>query len=194
MISHPLTRINASDRKPIFWILFGLTIVIMILMNLSAAPLTTASAPLGIISFDFAGSLESATKILQSWDEVVRVLAAFSIRLDFLFLILYSTTIGLACLWSWEILSARNWSLAVLGRPLAWGQWLAALLDIAENIALLIVLLTLIQAEQIHELAPRIAQICAGIKFGLVILGITYTFLGLIVYIAGKFSRSSLDT
>jgi len=50
--------------------------------------------------FEFAGSLESAVKIIRSWDEAVRILAAFSIGLDFLFLILYSTTIGLACLWS----------------------------------------------------------------------------------------------
>ena len=151
-------------------------------------------APNGIDSFEFAGSMEYADKVIRSWDEAVRILAAFSIGLDFLFLILYSTTIGLACLWSGEMLAARQWTLAALGEPLAWGQWFAALLDIVENIALMAVLVTSVQAGQIHELVPRIAQICAGIKFGLVFLGLTYTFLGVVVHKVGKISPSSLGS
>jgi hypothetical protein len=139
----------------------------MIIMNIVGAPLTTASAPRGIVSFEFAGSLES---------------------------VLYSTTIGLACLWSGGILAARKWSLAALGEPLAWGQWFAALLDIVENIALMVVLVTFVQAGHIHDLVPRITQIVAGIKFTLVFLGLTYTFLGVNLYLVGKISRSSRET
>lgn len=193
-MSHPLTRINANILKSIFWILFGLTIGLMIIMSLVGAPLTTASAPRGIVSFEFAGSLESAAMIVRSWDEAVRILAAFSIGLDFLFLVLYSTTIGLACLWSGGILAERKWSLAALGEPLAWGQWFAALLDIVENIALMVMLVTFVQAGYIHELVPRITQIVAGIKFTLVFLGLTYTFLGMTINIVGKLSRSSRET
>lgn len=188
-MSYPLTRINVNERKPIFWTLFGLTIGLMIIMNIVAAPLTSASAPIGIISFEFAGSLDATALIVNSWDEPGRILAAFSIGLDFLFLILYSATIGLACIWSGEVLAARKWSLAFLGTPLAWGQWFAALLDIIENIALMIVLLTYIQAGHVHELIPRVAQICAGLKFALVFLGLSYSFLGVALYIAGKITR-----
>lgn len=85
VVSHPLTRITASERKPIFWILFGLAIGFMIVMNLVAAPLMIGSAPNGIVSFEFAGPLEYADKVIRSWDEAVRILAAFSIGLDFLF-------------------------------------------------------------------------------------------------------------
>ncbi len=188
-MSYPLIRINPNERKPIFWTLFGLTIGLMIIMNTVAAPLTSASAPIGIISFEFAGSLDATALVINSWDESGRILAAFSIGIDFLFLILYSTTIGLACIWSGDVLGERFWSLAFLGIPLAWGQWFAALLDVIENIALMVVLLTFIKAGHVHELIPRVAQICAGLKFGLVFLGLSYSFLGLALYIAGKITR-----
>jgi hypothetical protein len=81
-----------------------------------------------------------------------------------------------------------------LGEPLAWGQWFAALLDIVENIALMVMLVTFVQAGYIHELVPRITQIVAGIKFTLVFLGLTYTFLGMTINIVGKLSRSSRET
>lgn len=98
-MSHPLTRINVNIHKSIFWILFGLTIGLMIIMSLVGAPLTTASAPRGIVSFEFAGSLESAAMIVRSWDEAVRILAAFSIGFPVPRFILYNYRAGLLVEW-----------------------------------------------------------------------------------------------
>lgn len=62
---------------------------------------------------------------------------------------------------------------AALGRRLAWGQGLAALLDWVENIALLVVLLEAPVAPW-----PQVAWGCAVPKFGLVALGLCYVAAG----------------
>jgi hypothetical protein len=77
--------------------------------------------------------------MIEAWNETERIDAAFSLGLDFLYLCLYSTTIAFACLWAAGVFRARRGKLAAAGAWLAWWQWLAALLDAAENTALLCV-------------------------------------------------------
>ena len=89
------------------------------------APLITAAAPYGIISYELAGGVIEAEAILASWDAVGRAHAAFSLGFDFLFMLAYSTTIALACLWAADVLAARSWPLVSFGVPLTWGAWLA---------------------------------------------------------------------
>src|SRR5437899_2321809 len=83
------------------------------------------AAPLGIISFELAGDLATARQMIGSWDEPAREHALLGLGLDFLFLALYSTTIGLACVWAAGVFRTRRWPLAAVGLSLAWGQWLA---------------------------------------------------------------------
>jgi hypothetical protein len=65
--------------------------------------------------------------------------------------------------------------LVSLGIYLAWGQWIAALLDGLENTSLFIILL---QAPAYPW--PQIAQIAAIIKFTLIILGLVYVLARII--------------
>jgi hypothetical protein len=170
---HPFETIPTHKRRAIFVPLFVLTIVVMITLNVEGAPLTTEAAPLGIISFEFAGDTSTAQAILDSWDGPTRVRAGFSLGFDFVFLILYSTTIACAC--AWIANGARDTSplLATLGLVLAWGQWLAALLDAVENVGLWITLSNGPSAVWLQT-----AWWCAAAKFTLVILGLLYTILG----------------
>jgi hypothetical protein len=148
------------------------TLAIMLTLNFIDAPLRSDSAPQGIISFEFAGDVETAEEIINSWNSQAQKQAAFSIGYDYLFLITYSTTIALACIWSSKFVAQSNSRLVLAGILLAWGQWLAALFDGVENAALFI---SLVQ-RPVSPL-PEIARIAASLKFVLILLGLVYVTL-----------------
>lgn len=172
----PLKKSFASSLLP----LILLTIAFMIVFNALDQPLRTDSAPSGIVSYELAGDVATAESILGSWDVRARLYAAFGLGLDFLFMLTYSSTIGLACIWA-----ARSPRMSVvlvrMGVLLAWGQWLAALLDAIENSALLVLLLKTVAAPW-----PQIAAFCAVVKFTLILLGLIYSFGGLILFLVNR--------
>jgi hypothetical protein len=172
-VKHPLANIPAHKRPLLFWLCFGLTMAVMVTLNVTGMPLQTAAAPVGIVSFELAGNVSTAQTILASWDEAARIYAGFNLGLDYLFLVLYSTTIALAILWLADSLKLQGWSLA-LATWLAWGQWLAAALDAVENGALLVML--------VGEAAtpwPQVAFWTAVVKFALIALGLLYVVAAL---------------
>ena len=172
-MQHPFESGPVGKRRAIFAPLFILTVVVMVVLNGVGALLSTEAAPLGIISFEFAGDVPTAQAILDSWNLQARVHAGFSLGFDFLFLVLYSTTIGYACAWVASELRDSARPLASFGLSLAWGQWLAALLDGVENTALWIILTNGPSVPW-----PQIAWWCAAVKFTLVLLGLVYAILG----------------
>lgn len=181
---HPFQTIPASDERGVFIGLTLATIVLMIVMNAVGAPLKNETAPSGIISYELAGSMQKAQAIIASWDEVARLHAAFSLGLDFLFLVVYSSAIGLGCLLAGKALSRRKWPLVALSVPLAWGLWLAAFADAVENTALTLILF----GNPLGWLAP-LARWSAIIKFALIFAGLVYAFLGLVVSLVVKPAR-----
>jgi hypothetical protein len=178
---YPFLKISAKNMPRIFFPLLVLTLILMVVMNWIAISLETNAAPYGIISFELAGNAANSLYIIDSWDESALLHAAFSLGLDYLFLVVYSTTIALACIWAARILEFNTWWMAVVGTPLAWGLWLAALLDGVENTGLILILF----GSNAQFWAP-IARWCAVIKFGIIFAGLTYAFLGLVVYLSGK--------
>ena len=169
-MQHPLSLIPEKRRRPILILLLVLTALTIGGMQGVSGPLSTAAAPAGIISYEFAGDIPGAQAILDSWSAPVRVRVGLNLGLDFLFLALYSTTIACVCAW---IAGALPAAAAALGIALAWGQWLAALLDTVENIALLNILLNAPASPW-----PQIARLCAVFKFALVFLGLLYALMG----------------
>ncbi len=180
-MKHPFDRISNTLMRPLFLVLLLLTILLMVVMNLVGAPLETTAAPYGIISFELAGTPENSLGVLASWDNMARQMAAFSLGLDYLFMVVYSTTIGLGCIWAGRALAARQIRLAHLGIPLGRGQWLAAGFDALENLGLVLILF----GGNAQTWAP-LARWCAIIKFLLIFIGITYAFLGLVLSIGMK--------
>lgn len=180
-MNHPLQKIPENRVRVVFIVLLVATLLIMVIMNMVGAPLKTQAAPSGIISYELAGSATKSQIILDSWDESARQYAAFSLGMDYLFMLFYSTTIALGCVWSGRVLASRAISLSVVGAPLAWGQWAAAVFDAVENIGLTLILF----GADGQTWAP-VARWCAIIKFGLIFLGITYSFLGLAISFAVK--------
>jgi hypothetical protein len=162
--------------------LLAATLIITVVLNLVDEPLSTPEAPYGIVSFELAGDPERVQAILGSWDEQARQYAAFSLGFDYLYMVAYSTLLGVGCVLAALSIRSISWPFGGLGIPLAWGMWLAALLDAVENLSLSLILL----AGASSSLWPSVARICALSKFGLLFFGLVYAFYGLAVGVVGR--------
>ena len=161
--------IHSLETKRLFWVLFGLTILALIGMQLTGAPLKTEIASGGIITFELVGTLTGSQGIIDSWQGPTMIWAGINMGLDFLFLFLYATTISLGCLILANRMPKYLHVLSVLGMWLARGVVIAAILDIIENIALILLL-----TGSESELLPQLARGVALPKFGLVFLALLY--------------------
>jgi len=175
-LRHPFEWLSESGQKRAFVAWTGLALVVMASLQALGGPLKTEVAPMGIISFEFAGEISKSQSMVESWGQQGQVYAGLNLGLDYLFLVAYASAIGLGC-----VLVSRSWVkrvafVAWVGIGLSWGQWLAALLDGAENYALIQLLLG-----SAGELWPVLARWCAVVKFLLVGAGLVYVILGAVL-------------
>ncbi len=165
----PLQFLTTNTVRILLVVALLLTAYNWYILNEIGTSLYNIHAPWGIVSFEFAGTLDQAREIMDSWKDNARIDAIFSLKVDFVFLFLYSTALALSC-----VLWLKNYQqgtfLYNLGLGLAWGQWLAAIFDAVENY----VLLQILNGTSL-ELYPIIAFISASVKFLLVGLGDLYT-------------------
>ncbi|HEY42382.1 MAG TPA: hypothetical protein G4O11_00155 [Anaerolineae bacterium] len=178
---HPFERISPSTQKRVFWVLLLLTLCLMATLRVLDAPLKTEAAPSGIVSFEFAGDLQLAQRMIESWDRRGQVSAGLSLGLDYLFLIAYAGSIGMGCVLIAQNASKRVKKLGTLGVLLAWALLVAGLLDMVENYALIRVLL----GSQ-REIWPMVAKWCALPKFLIVALGLAYILIGGVVSLLAR--------
>jgi len=166
-MAHPLTALSKmpEKRSRVFVSLLVATLVLTFLFRFIGPSQPT------IVDFELAGSVPTAQAIINAWNETDRIRAGFSLGIDYLYMPLYSTTIALACVLAVGVLKSKVWR--SIGLLLAWGLWVAALSDAIENVALFTELLG-------HTVTPwpSIAQICATIKFGLILAGLLYVISG----------------
>lgn len=163
---HPFTWLSPTGHKALFIIGLILTVGTMISLQLIDRELRTPAAPNGIVSFELAGTLPAATAILDSWDPVAQIWAGLSLGLDYLFMLLYASTIALGCL---LVARGRAAALRRSAHLLAWGQVAAALLDAVENFALIRLLLG-----DLAPIWPALARAAALPKFTLVAAGLLF--------------------
>jgi hypothetical protein len=169
-MQHPLTFIPSDKRKSIFVSLLALTLILFAVFRVLDAPLRTPAAPNGIVSFELAGTPAAAQAMIASWDARAQLFAAFGLGLDYLFMPAYALTLSLGIL----LAAGRHaGAFAKVGAWLGWGALIAPLFDAVENFALWQVLLGDFQA-----LWPRLAAICATVKFILLLLGLAYALIG----------------
>jgi hypothetical protein len=167
----PLDFIPAPRRIPLFRLFFGLTIAFFAVFSFLDQPLRTPTAPNGIVSFELAHTPEAASAILASWDESARLVAAFGLGLDFLFIPVYATALSLAVMIAAGRRRGVGWD--ALGKALAWGAFLATGFDAVENMALLHILLN-----GPFSVVPQVAFWCASVKFALLLAGLAYALVG----------------
>ncbi len=140
-------------------------------------------APGGIVSYELAGNEAYTNEILTAWEQIPGALAAAqqSLWLDFLYLVLYSTTIAYLCYLAAMAFNPGSSEYRV-GIWLMYAQWLAAIFDAFENIALLIMLK---QGQAVWPLS-QVAFWLASLKFLLIILGLAYVLIGLLIRARNK--------
>ena len=185
MAETPVSHVaaDATAQRPVRrallgWALLALTILLTVVLQAVNVPLKTPAAPQGIVSYEFAGTTAAAQGILNSWDVGARAHAGFSLGLDYLYMPVYALTIGLVCAWAARVLRGSKLWLGSLGRVLAFGLGLAALLDALENYAL-----TTMLFGAAAEPWPAVARWCATGKFALIIVGVAYTLVGFIFWL-----------
>lgn len=166
---HPLQIIPRARQWPVFLALLVTTFALTVLLQVVDRPLRSATAPYGIVSFEFAGAVSAAQAIVQSWSPTARSYAGYSLGLDYSYMLAYALTIGLACLMAGDALAWRGLSLADLSIPLAWAAVAAAALDAVENLCLAVLLFG-----RLDDPWPQVAWWCAAAKFALISAGILY--------------------
>ena len=164
-----------ADKRARFTLVVGAGLSFLLLLGMAVLDnaLKTPEAPAGIISFELAGTLAGAEKIMGSWDGPARIQAGISLGIDFFFLVAYACTLAAASRMVAARLRPRRPWLGTLGCLMAGGAWCAACLDAVENMALIQLLIG--RGEGWHAV---LASGCAGLKFGLVAAVLAYLFLG----------------
>ena len=167
---HPLEFISPEKRKPLFLIFLALTILIFAVFRVLDEPLRTPAAPHGIVSVEWAWSPGASGEMVRSWSEYARLLTAFGLGMDYLFMPVYALALSLGIL----LASSRHpGRFERLGAWMGWAALVAPLFDAVENYGLLHSLLS-----PLFSLWPLIASICATIKFVLLLLGLAYALIG----------------
>ncbi len=169
-MSHPLDFIPTPFRKKAFFPLLSLTFILLVVFQLLDVPLQNPVSPMGIVSFELAGTPEKANAIIQSWDTRAQLFAAFGLGFDYLFLLTYGITISLGVLMAAD---KQGDKFSAIANYVGWGVLLAAFLDGVENFALWRLL-----SGTATEFYPRIASFSATIKFFLLALGLGFALVG----------------
>ena len=167
----PFNFIPAPKRVALFRLFFALTLGLFAVFNFLDEPLRTPASPAGIVCYELARTPEAADAMLKAWDASDRLVLAFGLGFDFLFMPVYATALSLSVLIAAGRRRGGGWS--GLGLVLAWGALIATGFDAAENMALFHILLT-----GPNSLAPQLAFWCATIKFILLLLGVFYALFG----------------
>lgn len=180
-MKHPFQVIPIVNLSLLLAVLIALTLILMGVLGKISKPLSVPDvAPNGIISLEFAGGSARAKAIVAAWRNKGVLQNAKKVQwLDFLYIAAYSTTLSLACIWSTKLLPNFDSAWLRTGTVLAWGQWLAALFDIIENLALFPFLYKDVNDKAIWA---QVAAFCAALKFSLIIIGLLYIVTSLIVF------------
>ena len=136
ILQSPFHKLSKSTEKKFTIILLILIVILMTIMRYFDAQIQHAENTPGIVSFELAKDLPSSITILNSWDILAKTAAGLSLGFDFLFLIVYALFISILI----HQLNNRLWKhlrFYNLGVILIWGVFLAAFLDVIENIALI---------------------------------------------------------
>ncbi len=170
---HPFVWIRESNRPAALVIATPAVIIWSGVMAVVSEPLKNATVPGGILDFEFAGNQATAQAILDSWSPEVREMAMLGMGLDYVYLVVYSVFLSLACIAVAQRFSGPAPRAARLGFGLSWLVLTAGLFDAIENFGLIRLLI-----DGPSDVWARVAFVCAIPKFMLVGAAGIYAGLG----------------
>jgi hypothetical protein len=175
-MNHPWTRLSPATRSRLLWPMIALCLLASAGMYWLGRPLDVTPGRSGIVDLELCWWGDRCGALIAGWPSPDA--ANPGLYTDYGFLILYSATIGLACLQAGPLLGGFG----RLAEPLAWAQVVAALCDAVENTALL----AMIGGARGPEAA--IAFGCAVVKFAWVIAGLLYAGAGAVAWLRSRWS------
>jgi hypothetical protein len=150
------------------------SIVIAAVLVVLDARMMEAGGP-GIVGFELAGSQRRAVEILGEWGMKGTDAAEASLWIDYAYIVAYGTFLVLAALATQDLALRRGWRrMAAFGPAVIAFAAAAAAFDAIEDVGLLLAV-----NEHGGDLAPRLAQVCATLKFLLLAVTIAYLLAGL---------------
>jgi hypothetical protein len=163
---HPFERWPPSHRGRWLAALAAVYLVVQLAIASVNGPLSTDSAPNGIVSFELAGNAAKATRMVSEWRQAGAVdEAGFSLGFDFLYMPLYGMLLA-----ALVIAVARRWARArTAGRFVAWGVFLAVAFDVVETASL-----TRVLDDPSNGGLAAVARACALSKFGLLVVALLF--------------------
>jgi len=174
-ISNPFSWLSVQTQKKAL-IFFGVAaLILLITISMVDQPLKNSNSG-GIISYELAGNFERSQEILNSWDYTAKLYAAFSLGIDYLFMVAYSLFLALSIYKLSQNFVGQKESLLKIGIYLSWAQFVAAIFDGIENYFLF----RLLSGSQV-EMFSTLAFYSASIKFILIFLGLLYIIIALIL-------------
>ena len=147
-------------------------------LNATGRRLRTNEAPMGVVTLAMAETGNQSRRVISSWDETAKDAAWRNLSLDYIFIPLYTTALAILAIKAshWFAESNALW-LSNLAIAFAWGAWLAGLLDVGENSALL-------RSLQVYPDVPdglaQMASWCARLKFLLIGLAAVLALFGFV--------------
>jgi len=178
MNQRPYAPYNNASRKLFkntLWWSGAFTIVLMVILRIVDQWLTTPESPGGMVGFELAGNIQETLKMIISWGEHGRIMAGFSLGIDYLYIVSYSLFLGLSAFAIGKKLNSRNNFLSKPGYWFSWLMFIAAFFDGIENYALIRIL-----SGDHDQLWASISFYFASTKFVIVLLTLLYIILGLI--------------
>jgi MFS family permease len=129
----------------------------------------------GIVGFELAGSEDRAAEILADWGDEGTDAAKASLWIDFAYIVAYGTFLVLAAAATRDLAERRGRPrMASLGLAVMAFAAAAAAFDAIEDVGLLLAV-----NQHGGDLAPRLGQVCAILKFALLAATIAYLLAGL---------------
>ena len=182
-MTHPLERIPSHYRARLV-VIFGVTVAVLIAaFTYFGRGLQTLNGDPAGLFLQLAGDPLVADAIVSGWSPPQQVLAQNLLVLDFTFLVCYAMLFALGCLWASAVWPSRR--VASIGISLAWAQWVAAVLDAIENVALLTVTAIPLDSSVTtlpNAFAVSAARFCSLGKFVLIAAGLVYIGLAAIYH------------
>jgi hypothetical protein len=139
----------------------------------------------GLLDLEFAPDEATAARVTGEWGERGRMLAAYSVGLDALFIVVYVGVLVLGSRVAADGFAGLGWTaFATIAVLFGWAGVIAGIVDVFENWALIRML-------DGQSGWPHITSILAKIKFWLAIPAALYLILGLAVLIVkSRFSQT----
>lgn len=164
---HPFEKIETKTLKATFYVLLSLTIVCIIssILIMKTGPSWGDFGKLSV-----ALNVENAEKIISNWTIQQKSTLAFLAGFDFLFGFLWANCIAVGMALSIRQLGSNR--LKVLYRILAWGAWLAIILDVPENLSYYIMAIF-----KVYPVLPLMFTIIMSIRWIFAIVALFFLIL-----------------